>query len=483
MRTPEIIPEAPPSPSTTVAVLGAGPAGLACASELIAQGIKVVVIDKNSRVGGLSRTEEFKGHLFDVGPHRFYTKNKEVEEFWKKYAGSDLIRVKRLTRILYRSRLLHYPLRPFDALRGMGLWGSLRAVASYLWAKLNPPPSPPENFEEWVVSKFGRVLYEEFFRTYTEKIWGIPCREVGAEWAAQRIKGLSLGGVIRQALRLGPRSKAKSLIDEFYYTKRGAGAVYENIARAFVASGGELILGAQVTALERSGSIITAVVYSDQEGATVKLPVSHVFSSIPLTNLILALDPPPPESVAVSARTLYYRDHITVNLILPREGVFPDQWIYIHTPHLKMARISEYGNFYEGMSTPTTSAISVEYFCFASDPIWKMSDAEITDMALRELRIAGLSGEKECLGSYVVREPSSYPAYYVGHRQYFSALKDYLSEFGNVTAIGRGGMYKYNNQDHSILSGLLAARSFFGEKVDIWEVNTDPEYLEESAAS
>lgn len=465
--------------NSIVAILGAGPAGLACAERLVSNGVKVVVLDKNEKVGGLARTEEFKGHLFDVGPHRFFTKNEEVESFWKKCAGDELISVKRLTRILYRNKLLQYPLQPFDALRGLGFWRSCYAVSSYLWAKLRWRKRQPKNFEDWVISRFGRVLYEAFFKTYTEKIWGIPCHEIGVEWAEQRIKGLSLSEVVRSAFRLGSRTKVKSLIDEFMYTKRGAGVVYENIAKKIRTSGSEVLLDTRVVGIERDGLTVSAITYETASGERQTIAVSHVFSSIPLTEFVLQVSPQAPAACITAARKLYYRDHITVNLILPRTRIFPDQWIYIHNPNVRMARVSEYGNFSPAMASKDTCAISVEYFCFAHEPLWETADDDLVKMALRELKLVELISSEECLGAYVVREPDSYPAYYLGHRPHFNVLKQFVASFGNVDAIGRGGMYKYNNQDHSILSGICAARRFFGEQVDVWEVNTDQAYLEE----
>jgi protoporphyrinogen oxidase len=465
--------------SQTVVVLGAGPAGLACAERLVSNGVQVVVLDKNEKVGGLARTEEFQGHLFDVGPHRFFTKNEEVESFWKQYAGDDLITVTRLTRILYRNKLLQYPLQPFDALRGLGLWNSCRAVVSYAWAKVRWRKKEPKNFEDWVVSRFGRVLYDAFFKTYTEKIWGIPCNEIGVEWAEQRIKGLSFLEVVRNALGLGSKNKVKSLVDEFMYTKRGAGLVYENIAQKVRDAGSRVVLEARVVEIEHLDGKVTAVTYETKAGERHAIAASHLFTSIPLTEFVLRLNPPSSPACITAARKLYYRDHITVNLILPRSQIFPDQWIYIHSPEVRMARVSEYGNFSRSMVSETTCAVSVEYFCFAHEPLWQSTDDELTKLALRELRSVDLISSEECLGAYVVREPDSYPAYYLGHKPHFNVLKEFVASLSNVDAIGRGGMYKYNNQDHSILSGICAARRFFGEEVDVWEVNTDQAYLEE----
>jgi protoporphyrinogen oxidase len=462
-----------------VAVLGAGPAGLSCAEMLVRKGVKVVVIDKNSIVGGLARTEEFEGHLFDVGPHRFFTKNDEVEKFWKHYAGDDLIAVKRLTRILYKNKFLQYPLQPLEALRAIGLWSGLHALWSYLLAKWKWRGRSPSNFEEWVISKFGYDLYAAFFKTYTEKVWGIPCHEIGVEWAEQRIKGLSLTEVFLHAFRFRAKAKAKSLIDEFMYTKRGAGLVYENIATSIRNAGSEVLLGSRITSIETKDNLVTAVHYNDANGFKKSLSVSHVFTSIPLTEFILCLNPAAPATCVSAAKNLYYRDHITVNLILPKTREFPDQWIYVHSPEVKTARISNYRNFSPTMATDKTSAISVEYFCFKQDELWSKQDPELIELALSELLKTGVICNRQCFGGYVIREADSYPAYYIGHKPFFNTIRKYLSGLENVDAIGRGGMYKYNNQDHSILSGIFAARRFFGEDVNLWDINTEQTYLEE----
>jgi len=459
-------------------ILGAGPAGLSCAERLTRAGLDVVIVDRNDRPGGLARTESFDGHLFDVGPHRFYTKNREVEAFWKEFAGDDLIRVKRMTRILYENKLFQYPLQPLEALLGLGVWRSTRAISSYVVARATSWTRPLRNFEDWVVAKFGRVLYETFFQTYTEKIWGIPCHEIGVEWAEQRIKGLSLRSVIGNGLGLGSRHVVKSLIDEFLYTRRGAGQVYENIAETVRQRGSRLMLSSRVTRIHMNQGKVEAITYENDKG-TKTIPVRHVFTSIPLTEFVANQIPPAPPECVGAAKALYYRDHITVNLVVSRVHLFPDQWVYVHDRNVRMARVSEYGNFSPEMTTPDTAAISVEYFCFSSDPLWRACDQELIDLATEELARSGLLKEPEVIGGFVIREADSYPAYYLGHRPHFEALKAFVSGIPNATAIGRGGMYKYNNQDHSILSGMCAARRFLGEDLDVWAVNTDTSYLEE----
>ena len=453
-----------------IIILGAGPAGLSCAYEHAKREHRGLILEKNSIVGGLSRTEIYRGYRFDVGPHRFFTKNDEVDRLWHELGGEEIIRVPRLTRILYRGKFFEYPLKPLQALFGLGIVTSIQAFLSYLLAQLKPKKETLTSFEDWVVQKFGAKLYSIFFKTYTEKVWGIPCSEIGAEWAAQRIKGLSLTEVIRTAFcgqRKNKSKKIKSLVDEFSYPKHGAGRVYEKMRNYVCEHGFEV----------RTSEIVERIAFINgtyelwtrtQHGQLQTYSCNALFSSIPLTEFILKLQPPPPSSVIEAARALYYRDHITVNLILDAPTPFPDNWIYVHSPEVRMARICEYGNFSKEMlASPNHSALSVEYFCFAHDDLWQMKDETLIHFAMEEMKRVGLLKRESLVDGFVIREKDSYPAYYLGHQHHFGKLKSFISQLPNLWMIGRGCMDKYNNQDHSILSGIPAARAYHGEQVDL----------------
>ncbi|WP_337286852.1 NAD(P)-binding protein [Candidatus Methylomirabilis sp.] len=465
----------------TLVILGAGPAGLSCAYEFMKHGRTCRVWDKNDVVGGLARTIEYKGYRFDIGPHRFYTKNDDINAMWHKILGEDAVQVRRLTRIFYKNRFFDYPLKPLNALRGLGPWTSICAVLSYCWAKWHLAGQPPQNFEEWVVKNFGEVLYRIFFKTYTEKVWGLPCTSIGTEWAAQRIRGLSLRTAILSTIFGQPRGKRqiKSLIDSFYYPRTGAGLVYEKMAAALVRFGTSIETQTMVTAIHHAGHRITKVEGEGIQGRRVE-DVGHLFSSIPLTDFVMKLTPPGPTEVLEAAHSLYYRDHITVNLVLRKRAIFLDNWIYVHSPEVKIARVADYGNFSESMlADKDTTAISVEYFVFAHEELWNMHDKDLVRLAIYELGKIGLVKEEEVVEGFVIREKDSYPIYSVGHRPLLDKIRGYVDLFENLNLVGRGGMYKYNNQDHSILTGVVAARKYFGEEHDLWEVNTEDEYLEE----
>lgn len=462
-------------------ILGAGPAGLATAYKLAQSQVESLLLERHDVVGGLCRTIPFQGHRFDVGPHRFFTKNDEVNRLWHDVLGPDVMTVKRLTRILYGGTFFDYPLKPMSALRGLGVGTSAHAALSYLAARLAGARSAPANFEEWVQREFGDVLYRIFFKTYTEKVWGIPCNTISPQWAAQRIKGLNLGQAVLHALSPGRnrQGRVKSLVDQFDYPRLGAGQVFEKLAEAFVAQGGQLQVGHTVRGVRHERGRVTHVDVSSSSGDRT-LRADHVFSSIPLTELVLKLDPKPPEAVVLAARELYYRDHITVNLVVARRQIFPDNWIYVHAPEVRMARISSYGNFSRQMvAHEQQDAIAVEYFAFAHEELWQLPDAELMALAERELNQVGLLKPGEVVDGFVLRERDSYPTYYVAYERPLAVIKQFLGTLANLTLIGRGGMYRYNNQDHSMLSGILAARNYLGGSYNLWEINEEQEYLEE----
>lgn len=460
-----------------IAIVGAGPAGLAAAWELVKAGRAPTVIDRNDRVGGLARTIWRDGYGFDLGPHRFFTKNAEVLDLWREFLGDDLLEVDRLTRIYYKGKFFSYPLKPLDALAKLGPVATTKAIASYVRQGFKKQVGEPENFEDWVVAQFGRTLFETFFKSYTEKVWGIPCDQIGKEWAGQRIKGLNLSQAIRNAFQQNRSDNVRSLVERFYYPRLGAGQLYERMAERLVGAGTRIHLNSNISRIESHGDKVISLIADTDE----RFEANHYFISAPITAVAEALVPEPPIDVIEAARSLYYRSHITVNLALDVPSPFPDNWIYIHSPHLKMARVANYGSFSTDLlPSPRKGALTVEYFCFESDAIWSMPDAELVAFATDEMAKARLLPPEVVRDGFVVRERDSYPTYYLGHREHFDVLYDYLSRYSNLDLIGRAGMYRYNNQDHASLTGIYAARNHLGiTDVDLFDVNPEDEYQEE----
>ena len=472
------------SKSVEYCILGAGPAGFGAVTELHKRGKNnILLIDRNRIVGGLARTETLGGARFDVGPHRFFTKNREVRELWQQTLKSDFRPTRRLTRIYYKSRYFNYPLRLWDTLKNLGFVESLQVLASFAVASWSKGPSP-NTFEDWICQKFGRKLYETFFKSYTEKVWGIPCKEIEAEWAAQRIKGLDFTRVLKHALssvRLGSEP-VRTLADQFDYPVLGAGQMYERMAEMLSESGGRLLLNTKVASIRHQDGRIKEIVILRGDDTKQTIQAEHFFSSIPITIFFKLLDPPPDPGVLAAASALYYREHITVDLLLEGENYFREQWIYVHSPDIRMARVSNYNNFSRAMAGgKNRTALSVEYFTFQHEPLWKMTDEELKDLAIEELEYSGWIQKERILQSWVIRETESYPTYYLGFREPYEILKRSLGQFQNLQPIGRGGLYKYNNQDHSTYSGMLAVRNILklpGSPYVLWNINVDAEYQE-----
>ncbi|MDP2652617.1 MAG: FAD-dependent oxidoreductase [Candidatus Omnitrophota bacterium] len=463
-------------------ILGAGPAGLGAALELVKHGVKdVVVLDRNAIVGGLARTEIFGGARFDIGPHRFYTKNKEIHALWHDLLKDDLRPVSRLTRICYNQKFFRYPVQVFDVLYQLGPRESAEAAASYIKAHFTTKKEP-QTFEDWVTQKFGRKLYQSFFKTYTEKIWGLPCHEIGAEWASQRIKGLDALTVLKNALRIQGRDPVKTLIQEFDYPVKGAGQMYEAMAERLHQAGVKICLNSRVVSLEQGSDRIKSVAVLDEKKERYQITARHYFSSIPLTHFFKMLDPPEPPAVQDAEKSLYYREHITVNLLIDGKNLFKDQWLYIHSADVKTARVTNYNNFSEVMAGgENQTALSMEYFTFQNEALWQMSDGDLKRLAAEELACLGLVRKERIMQAWVVRETGAYPVYYRDYQPPFNVLKTRIDQFSNLSPIGRGGMYKYNNQDHATLSGMLAARNYL--KVSdvvhrLWDINVEDDYLE-----
>ena len=462
-----------------VVVIGAGPAGLTAGYLLAKQGRRVTVLEADDIVGGISRTARYKDFRFDIGGHRFFTKIKPVEDLWDELLGDEMLEVPRLSRILYDGTFFHYPLKAQNALAGLGLWQTVLVIASYIKARVRPE-RVEDNFEQWVSNRFGARLYRIFFKTYTEKVWGIPCTEIRAEWAAQRVQGLSLVRAIISATSLQRRSVTiKSLIDRFRYPRLGPGQMWETCAERIAELGGEVLLGHRVSSLEvENGRVRTAVV--EHDGSRHRFRANHFITSMPLRTLVRGLDPAPDERVVAAAEGLAYRDFILVALILDRPELFPDNWIYVHTPGVRVGRIQNFRNWSKAMVPRDDAAcIGMEYFCFKGDDLWEMSDDELMRLASQELSKLGLADGANVVDGTVVRMPKAYPIYDASYSANVETIRKHVSGIANLVTIGRNGMHKYNNQDHSMYTAMLAVENMNGARHDLWAVNTDFEYHEE----
>jgi protoporphyrinogen oxidase len=462
-----------------VVIIGAGPAGLTAAYLLAKDGVRVTVVEADAVVGGIARTVNYKGYRFDIGGHRFFTKYPPVERLWHEILGDQMISVPRLSRIYYNRRFFDYPLKAANALRGLGVWTATRIVLSYLQARIRPSPVE-ENFEQWVSNRFGRRLYEIFFKTYTEKLWGIPCTEIRAEWAAQRIQGLSLARAILSAASLNRRStQIKTLIHEFQYPRLGPGQMWELTRDRVEALGGRVLLHHRLTGLEVAQGRVTAARLETPDG-TVRIDGEHFISTMPVRSLVRALGGAVPPPVRAAAEALRYRDFILVALMVDRDRLFADNWIYVHSPGVKVGRIQNFGNWSPAMvPTPGKSCLGLEYFCFRGDGLWESADADLVALATRELNALGLAGGGAVEDGTVVRMPKAYPIYDGEYRANLDVVRSVLDPIANLHPVGRNGMHKYNNQDHSMLTAMMTLENMRGARHDVWSVNTDFDYHEE----
>jgi protoporphyrinogen oxidase len=466
-------------PGDRIVVLGAGPAGLTAAYLLSKDGYRVTVLEADTIVGGISRTAEYNGYRFDIGGHRFFTKIQPVENLWYEILDKEFISVPRMSRIHYNGVYFDYPLKAKNALGGLGILEAVRIVLSYLKWHWNPYPIE-DNFEQWVTNRFGKRLYEIFFKTYTEKVWGIPCTEIRAEWAAQRIQGLSLAQAILSAAALNRRSsKIKTLINEFQYPRLGPGQMWEACRDKIVAMGNQVLMQHRVTAIEEDGGAIRAVRAQTPAGE-VRFEGDHFISTLDLKALIRSLDPNVPPAVRTAGEGLGYRDFVTVALMLECDDLFPDNWIYIHTPGVKVGRIQNFNNWSKAMvPTPGMTCLGLEYFCFEGDGLWTSSDADLIKRAGTELEALGLASASMIRDGTVIRMPKAYPIYDSQYRAHLDVIRGHIDQIRNLHTVGRNGMHKYNNQDHSMLTAMMAVWNMMGATHDIWEVNTDFEYHEE----
>ena len=464
-------------------IIGAGPAGLTAAYQLSESNKKVLVLEKKSQVGGLAETKVFGPYRYDIGPHRFFTKNKEVYELFLEMLGNDAVSVDRKTRILFNNSYFDYPLTPLNALFGLGVSESVVIGFSYLFARVKSylSISKINNFEDWVVDRFGKKLFNNFFKNYTEKVWGINCKDIGSDWAAQRIKGLSLSTAIKFALFPNSKKRPKTLVDKFYYPRLGAGMLWEKFEEHITNKGIEVLKNKKVTAVKKTEDFFS-IIYEDGENNKTSVETKNVFFSNPLLEFISIYDFDVPQSVIDSAKSINYRNHISVHITIDKK-LFDDNWIYIHSPNLDMARIADFTNFSDDMSEAGTYPLTLEYFCFEDDDIWNRQNKDIIDFALNELRSI-FDDKFNVIHSEVSRNANAYPVIKTGYQEHIDVIKDWLSDLPNITAIGRSGMFKYNNQDHAMATGLYAARTLMGQgDYDPWEVNVDGEYHEEVSSN
>ena len=483
-----------------VVVVGAGPAGLTAAYELTKRGVQPTVLEGDSVVGGISRTAEREGWRFDIGGHRFFTKVPEVEALWHEILPDDQFMLRpRMSRIFYDGKLYDYPLKATNALRNLGLLEAVLCVLSYAWVRVRPPKDQ-STFEGWVAARFGWRLYRIFFKTYTEKLWGRPADSIQADFAAQRIKNLSLASAVTNALL--PKRNQKditTLIEEFQYPRTGPGLMWTTAAEKVEAAGGSVVMETKVAKVHHEGgrarAVTTTVTGGYGPGAGAKEPsrtdvgatetreLDHLISSMAFSSLVLAMDPPPPAEVLAAARALEFRDYLTVALVVPEERGFPDNWIYIHSPEVKVGRVQNYGSWSPHLVKEGRTCLGLEYFVDVGDEVWDSADDDLIALGTKEMEQLGLLSGGDVERGYVVRMPKAYPVYDADYARNVSVLRDWMAEHTpNVHPVGRNGMHKYNNQDHSMLTAMLTVENIVdGATHDVWTVNVEADYHEQGA--
>ena len=476
-------------------VIGAGPAGLTTAYQLAKAGRSVHVIEQDpTYVGGISRTVDYKGFLFDIGGHRFFSKSKEVVDLWDEILPTDFIDRPRLSRIYYKGKFYAYPLKAFEALRNLGILESFACVASYGLARLRPVKTP-RTFHQWVRNQFGERLFSIFFKTYTEKVWGMGCDEISADWAAQRIKGLSLSAAVidglRRSLKLGKGKApgaggAKSLIESFRYPRRGPGMMWDAAAARIKAMGGTIAMGTTLDGLsldEATG--VWTISALDADGRRQAWQARDVVSSAPVQELMGRITPKPLS--LFHARSLKYRDFLTVVLIGRPQQELPDNWIYIHDPSVKVGRVQNFRSWSPDMIPDGVSTcLGLEYFCFEGDGLWTLSDEDLVALGTREIAKIGLMAEDAIYDSCVVRQKKAYPVYDESYADHLDVIRREVTlRYPGLHLVGRNGMHKYNNQDHAMMTGMLTARNILAGEIifDAWQVNEDAEYGEAGVSS
>jgi protoporphyrinogen oxidase len=460
-----------------IAVVGGGPAGLTGAYILALRDKPAFVVEADGTVGGLAKTAQFEGYRFDLGGHRFFTKLAPIRRLWDEWLGDDFRLRPRLSRIYYDSKYFSYPLTSKDVIGRLGLIESTRCALSYLWA-LRHRKRVPESFEDWVTMRFGRRMYDAFFRSYSEKVWGIPGSEIRAEWAAQRIKNFSLFKAILTIVRLR-RDHVTTLIEEFHYPRFGPGQMWEEVQSRLEDEGIPVFLNTRCVAIEHEDGSATSITVS-RDGELSTHEVAGVLSTMSLRDLVFALRPKPPPDIVDAARRLRYRDLCLVALMTTEREPFPDNWIYLHDPATRAGRVQNYGAWSPDLVREGTTCLGVEYFCFEGDDIWEMPDDQAVELATAELARIGLIDPNKVFDGVKIRVPKAYPIYDPNYAQATATIREYLEQFSNLATCGRNGLHRYNNQDHSMWTAILATLNLLeGSSHDVWSVNTEETYLEE----
>ena len=466
-------------------IIGAGPAGLTAAYELQKLGKKSIILEADRQVGGISKTVKRKGNRFDIGGHRFFSKVPYVNQVWDEILEDEFLTCQRLSRILYNKHFFDYPLKPLNALSGLGIQKSINVVLSYAKTKMFPWENKPDaNFEQWIINRFGYQLYDIFFKTYTEKVWGIPCTEISADWARQRIKDFSFMEAIKNAFSNSSKNQKgeiiTTLIEQFKYPRLGPGMMWEHCQGLLDRNNNPTLLETRVNKIKLDGKRVIEVTAVNTAGNQISFSGDQFISSMPLRELILSLDPLPPNKVVEAAKKLKYRDYFTVVLTIDRPDVFPDNWIYIHTPEVKLGRIQNYKNWSIDMvANQAYTTLGLEYFLWEKDPEWNWPNQDLVDLGIKECIEIGLIQRKEVLDGTIVRMKKAYPVYNLNYTANLKVIIDYLATIENLQTIGRNGLHRYNNQDHSMMTGIYAARNVLGTTHNVWSVNTEQGYHEE----
>ncbi len=460
-------------------IIGAGPAGLTAGYQWTKLGRCPLIFEMSTGVGGIARTECYRGYRFDIGGHRFFTKIKEVQDLWDEILGDDFIKVPRLSRIFYQGKYYAYPIQLGNAMSNLGVYESVRILISYLKWKLRPIREE-DNFEQWVSNRFGGRLYWHFFRSYTEKVWGIPCTKIRADWAAQRIQNMSLKKAVLTALTNSQSHGTSTLIKEFHYPRLGPGMMWERCRDLIETGGGMVQTQARVEAINVDGQRAQSIQVIGADGKREDIECDHVINSMPLSSLIKQIRPTVPQHVLDAAMRLKYRDFLIVALIIDGADPFPDNWIYIHSPEVKVGRIQNFRSWSTHMvPCEHRASIGMEYFCHRGDGLWSMPDGDLIQLAKREIAELELVKESAVLDGTVVRQAKAYPVYDEQYKSNIDIIREYLDTIENLQTVGRNGMHRYNNQDHSMLTAMLAVRNILGADHDLWTINVERSYHEE----